>query len=257
MNLGIIGAMPEEVDAIKAMLSEVPYQHVATTHSGGRDYHHFKLGEHNIYVVFSKWGKVAASITATTLIAVFNVEQIIFTGVAGAAAELLNIGDIVIGSHYIQHDMNAVPLFGKFFIPLTDICYFEADEALMEIAGRAIEHILQDKSALDELAIAEFNKQPLQVYTGTLASGDQFIADKLQVKQLSSEINNLQAVDMESAAVAHVCSDHKVPYVAIRIISDKADGTAHVEYGNFVQSLATPMTKLIIQVLLKHHLSEC
>lgn len=257
MILGLIGAMPEEVDGLKAMLSKPPYQFINTTQCGDRDYHHFQLGEHQIHLVFSRWGKVAAAITVTTLITRFNVEQIIFTGVAGAAAELLNIGDIVIGSEYIQHDMNAVPLFNKFFIPLTDICYFPADKALLDMAKQTVKGLLNKSKELAQLDVTEFNQQPLKVYTGTIASGDQFIADKQQVKQLSVEINNLQAVDMESAAVAHVCSDHNIPYVAIRIMSDKVDGTAHVEYGKFVQTLATPMTTLIIQALLKNYLVGC
>lgn len=251
MKIGLMGAMPEEIDDIKTLLSEAPYRPINTTHIGGRDYYHFQYANNDLYLVFSRWGKVASSIAATTLINHFNVEQIIFTGVAGAAATSLNIGDIVIGTQYLQHDMNAAPLFAKFYIPLTDICYFKADLALLEAAKEAVGTLLNDMSALNGLPITEFNSQPLNVYTGTIASGDQFMTDKIEVKQLTSEIDNLYAVDMESAAVAHVCHDHGIPYIAVRIISDKADGGAHIDYGNFVQQLARPMTKLIVEQLLQ------
>lgn len=194
---------------------------------------------------------MAAAITSTTLITHFNVDVVIFCGVTGAAHPDLAVGDIVIGDRTIQHDMNTEPLFPKFQIPLTDITYFAADKKLVALASEAASTVIATKEKLDDLPITEFNPNPLNVMTGTLASGDQFIADKNKVKALSAEIENLYAVDMESAAVAQVCSDYQRPFVAIRVISDKADGSAHIDFPKFIAELASPLDALIVEQLLE------
>src|ERR1700754_2022194 len=111
--IGIMGAMPEEIDSITELLSEK--RELST---GRRTYTIGKLNGIMTVVVFSRWGKVAAAITVSTLIQKFKVTEIIFTGVAGAIAPQLRIGDIVLGKRLIQHDMDARPIMKQFEIPL-------------------------------------------------------------------------------------------------------------------------------------------
>ena len=108
MAIGIISAMQEEMQTLLDNLQEP----VATT-KGMRTYYHGKLFNVEIVLVFSRWGKVASATTATQLINDFEVDEIIFTGVAGAISKDLNIGDIIIGKHLYQHDVDASPLFKK------------------------------------------------------------------------------------------------------------------------------------------------
>ena len=119
MAIGIISAMQEEMQTLLDNLQE----RVATT-KGMRTYYHGKLFNVEIVLVFSRWGKVASATTATQLINDFAVDEIIFTGVAGAISPLMNIGDIVIGKNLYQHDVDASPLFKKFEVPLLHKIYF-------------------------------------------------------------------------------------------------------------------------------------
>src|SRR3990167_8956640 len=131
MKIGIMGAMPQEVDSILSHMTDVN-----SIERGSRTYHVGKINSHDVVLVFSRWGKVAAATTATTLITEFKIDQLIFTGVAGASSSDLNIGDIVVSSQLYQHDMRS-----KFFpdgeIPLTGITLFKADKSLIAQAQHA------------------------------------------------------------------------------------------------------------------------
>ena len=104
--IGIISAMQEE---IQALLVEI--RNIKTSVKGMRTYYSGDLFDKKVVLVFSRWGKVASSATTTQLINDYNIDEIIFTGVAGAIKNDLNIGDIVIGKNLVQHDMDATPLF--------------------------------------------------------------------------------------------------------------------------------------------------
>jgi adenosylhomocysteine nucleosidase len=120
MKIGIMGAMLEEVSSIKEMMIIDKITIIAN-----REYTEGKINDNEVVIVFSRWGKVAAASTTTTLINIFNVNFILFTGVAGAVVDHLNIGDIVIGNGLYQHDMDARPFFDLFQIPLTPSIVFE------------------------------------------------------------------------------------------------------------------------------------
>src|SRR3990167_6627014 len=115
MKVGILGAMREEVESIKQLMVIS-----GETHVGNREYIEGQINSIDVVLTFSRWGKVAASCTAATLIHKFNVDLVLFTGVAGAVHPLLNVGDVVIGDGHYQHDMDASPIFNKYQIPLTD-----------------------------------------------------------------------------------------------------------------------------------------
>ena len=120
MILGIMGAMPEEVDIIRNQMMGV-----SKAQHGSRTYYIGKINGIDVVLAFSRWGKVAASITATSLITKFRIDQLIFTGVAGATAPDLNIGDIVVSGELYQHDLDPRPLFPKHEVPLTGITFFK------------------------------------------------------------------------------------------------------------------------------------
>ena len=238
-----MGAMLEEVaDIIQTMSLKTESK------IGDRIYYDGYLDQHTVTVVFSRWGKVASTITAAHLITHFKVDCIIFIGVAGAADPSLNIGDIVIADQLVQHDMNAQPLFLRFHIPLTDTIYFKAHPLLLSAAKTAITQLLPDFSSFDLPLCASPQKFKLQ--EGTIATGDQFITDRRVVEELSSHIPNLLCFDMESAAVAQVCQDFQIPLQAIRIISDKADHSAHIDFPTFIKTLAAPMGEKIVRNVL-------
>lgn len=253
MNIAIMGAMPEETAGINEYFSRLPMSVHNRISLGNRTYDSYNLNGHTFIVVFSRWGKVAASSTATTLINHFGAQNIIFTGVAGAVSSELDVGDIVIGDNYVQHDMDVSPLPGmeKYEIPLTGVTYFPAATTLLAPAQQAAIHTCAHINTQPQHPIKEFNTNNLKSCIGTLASGDVFITDKAHTATLTREIRNLKTVDMESAAVAQVCYDYTIPFLAVRVVSDKADGSSHVDFPKFIQTISSPTIAVFIQ-----HLSE-
>lgn len=249
MRIGIMGAMPEEVDSIRTHM-----RNCKEIYTGGRCYYVGQINQHEVVLVFSRWGKVASAITATSLIAEFQVEQIIFTGVAGAANHTLNIGDIVISEQLYQHDMDAQPLFQKFQIPLTEIIFFTADKILQAHAKQAADHCLAAILKNSEpTLLQQFKISQPKCLLGTLATGDQFIYDKNRMQAILTEQPGVLAVEMEGAAVAQVCHDHQIPFVVIRTISDKADHSAQVDFVSFIQHIAKRYSEYIILEMLKNY----
>ena len=251
MTIGILSAMLEE---ILLLSSNIKDKQITTI--GNRDYISGTLEGQNVVAAFSRWGKVAAAQTATTLITKFEAEKIIFTGVAGAAAPELEIGDVVIGKMLLQHDMDAsaIPAFKKFEIPLLGITHFTADPDLARLAlESAREYLAAIRSqSISHSALDEYNIHSPTAYHGTIASGDLFIADSKKIASLRNEIEGLLCIEMEGAAVAQVCHEHHIPFVVIRAISDKADSNAMHDFPNFVKNIVSHYSEGIVRGMLKN-----
>ena len=247
MKIGIMGAMPEEIDSIKTLMS-----HVSQTDIGNRTFVEGKIADIDVVLTFSRWGKVASSSTTTTLINIFKVDSIVFTGVAGAVSPKLNIGDIVIGNGFYQHDMDARPFFDRFQIPLTDTTVMQPNKHDVDRSFYASEKFLkQIESHISKELLTKHAITHPKIQTGLIASGDQFIANTAShdVFNFSYEGHNTLAVEMEGAAVAQVCTDHAIPFTIIRIISDKADHSAAIDFQSFVSQVASIYSCQIIKEL--------
>ena len=245
MKIGIMGAMLEEVSELKKNM-----QIEATHEIGAREYHCGELYGIDTVLVFSRCGKVASASTATTLVGEFDVDYIIFTGVAGATDSSLNIGDIVIGEKAHQHDMDATPLFKKHEIPLLGKIFFEADLDLIEKAYLAAsEFLAEGKDLFGSETLARFSINEPKVYRGAIASGDKFVAHPLAVEQLLKDVPETMAVEMEGAAVAQICFEHQIPFVIIRTISDKADHSAAIDFQSFIDEISAHYSREIIKKL--------
>ena len=133
MTLGILAAMEEEISLVTEMI-EAPVH----TELGGRVFVQGKINGIDCVAVFSKWGKVAAAITATLLIEHFHIDKLIFIGTAGALSDKLNVGDIVVSRRLVQHDLDARPIIPRFQIPLTDKSYIDSDRQLSELAVKSV-----------------------------------------------------------------------------------------------------------------------
>jgi adenosylhomocysteine nucleosidase len=210
--IGIMAAMDEELHRIVAMLVDGEEQMVGRklTYLG-------KLNNKNVVVVFSGWGKVASASTATMLIERYSITQLIFTGVAGGVASHINIGDIVIGENFVQHDMDCAGVLGikRFEIPLLSLTEIPATQSLQRQAEKASQNYLNNNLANDVLAKDLKNlgiSQPT-VYSGLIASGDQFISSNEKQQALLSEFPELLAIEMEGAAVAQVAYEYDLPFV--------------------------------------------
>jgi len=237
--------MPQEIDLIKEDFETDTVSEIA-----GRAYHSGRFCGVDSVLVFSRWGKVAAASTATTLIERFAVDCIIFTGVAGAVSPLLNVGDIVIADKLLQHDFDVSPsgMFAKFEIPLLGISRFPVDARLVELARQAAEEYLKLNSPSSVRGGGRGVEFP-EVHIGTIGSGDQFIAHPEKIEALRAAIPDLLCVEMEGAAVAQVCHEYGIPYAVIRTISDKADHSAAMDFITFIRDIARHYSHGILKLL--------
>ena len=211
-TIGIIGAMEEEVAILKEKMSEV-----TVLEKAGMEFFKGILGGQQVVVVRSGIGKVNAGICTQILADVFQVNAVINTGIAGSLKAEINIGDIVLSTDTMQHDVDARE-FGYEIgqVPRMDTRTFPADDRLRETA----------------LQVCRKVNPEIQVFEGRVASGDQFVADKETKEKI---IANTQAycTEMEGAAIGQAAYLNGIPYLVIRAISDKADDSAHMDYPAF------------------------
>ena len=232
MLLGIMGAMPEEMDKIIASI-----QHKEIVERGSRIYYKGDLFGQEIVAVFSRWGKVAAATTATNMILEFSVDQIVFTGVAGGISPELHVGDIVIGQRLYQHDMDARPLMRRFEIPLTGKTSFETPQQNVDTMSQAVHNFLKNNKEFRQI-LHEQHISNVKMMSGDIASGDLFISSTKMKHALIKNLPSVVCAEMEGAAVAQVCDDYGVPLIVVRVISDSADEEAHTSAIGFVNQHA-------------------
>jgi adenosylhomocysteine nucleosidase len=233
-RIALIGAMQEELSAVLALMPDASCETVA-----GRQFWLGHLHGHSVVAVLSGIGKVAAAITATVLIEKYKVQRILFTGVAGGLASHVNVGDVVVGTELLQHDMNASPLFPQYEVPLLGCSRFQADmhmtQCLMESATQAL--------------------PKAHVHAGLIISGDQFVSSVSESRRLQSHISDALAVEMEGAALAQVCHAYGIPLAVVRTLSDRADDDAYTDFTQFVKDVASHYSAAIVSEFLKRFIS--
>lgn len=226
-TIGIIGAMDEEIELhLESMSDVMEYGRAGITFYKGR------IHAKPVVLCKSGVGKVNASICTQILINRFNVSNVIFTGVAGGVDPELSIGDIVISIDCAQHDIDASALgFKPGEIPFAATSVFQADERLIQLAQKSGATI-----------------EDVQLVTGRILSGDQFVADKEHVKRLYNDFKG-SCVEMEGAAVGQVCHLNEIPFVIIRSLSDKADGSANVNFLEFTKLASSRSYQIVDKML--------
>ncbi|PTX55196.1 methylthioadenosine nucleosidase /adenosylhomocysteine nucleosidase [Melghirimyces profundicolus] len=229
-TIGLIGAMAEEVALFLEEMEENAREEYA-----GIVFHRGSFSGAPVVVCRSGVGKVNASVCTQLLIDRFDVGTVIFTGVAGALDPALDIGDIVVSKTCVQYDVDASPLgFPKGTIPFQETSVFQADPEWIRLAMEAAEAWTEGKAI-----------------RGKVLSGDRFIAHPEQVRELRETFGGA-CVEMEGAAVAHVCHLNRIPFVVIRSMSDRADFSAGVNFTEFA-SRAARCSNGIVKAMLKKH----
>ena len=238
----ILSALKEEQQGLLELL-----QNPQRVTRAGRDFWRGQLHGQPVVLALSRVGKVAAATTATTLIEHFGAGRVVFAGVAGGMGAGVNVGDVVIASSFVQHDLDASPLFPRYQVPLYGRCVFDCDDTLIAILKIASYAVLTRARGLFE---GVFDNKTGKIHQGLIASGDRFVcgaAESLSIQAALQEAGfQPLAVEMEGAAVAQVCFDYSVPFAAVRIISDRADDTAHVDFQKFVTEVASHYSVAII-----------
>ncbi len=242
----IVSALHEELAAVLALMPDEQQQTV-----GGRTFWRGHLHGHDVVAVLSGIGKVAAATTATVLVERFGAHRIVFTGVAGGLRPGVNVGDVVVARHFLQHDMDASPLFVRHVVPGYGRSTFDADAALTAQLVRASEGVLRALPAqLPETVRSAFGLHAPRCHQGLLISGDRFVSTTTESETLRQELPDALAVEMEGAAFAQVCHDYRVPLAVVRTISDRADDAAHVDFPRFLREVASRYSGAIVEALL-------
>ncbi len=242
--IGIIGAIPQEVNGIIESL-----QNVTTTEIANRTYYQGTIAKQNVVVVYSRIGKVAAATTVTTMLLKFNISKVIFIGVAGAIHNDVKVGDVVVASNLIQYDMDVSPLRPKFEIPLLNKTFFETNLAWSSRLVKQIQSILVPEvlnTLISPVELAKFEITNPKVHYGLIASGDQFFSTIEQKDNLQQALPQVMCVEMEGAAVAQVCYELGKDFTVIRTISDNANSHASFSFQSFVEEVSLIYGKQII-----------
>lgn len=210
--IGIIGAMEEEVARLKEQMEDVSVQTKASM-----DFFRGRLKGREVVVVRSGIGKVNAGICTQILVDEYKVSAVINTGIAGSLRAEIDIGDIVLSTDALQHDVEALAFgYPPGQIPQMDTFSFEADARLREIARAACERVNPD----------------IHTHEGRIVSGDQFISSREKKNWITENFEGY-CTEMEGAAIAQAAYLNGIPFLIIRAISDKADESAHMDYPEF------------------------
>lgn len=220
--IGIVGAMEVEIEGIRSKMTDKKEKTVS-----GVRYVSGRLGKNEVVTAVCGIGKVFAAICAQTMILEFAPSVIINTGVAGSLSAQLNVCDIAVADKVVQHDMDTSPLGDpKGLVSGINVIYFEADRDVCALLSESV------------------REHGINTVSGTIASGDQFIASKEVKNRIAGEFGAI-ACEMEGAAIGHVCYVNKKPFAVLRAISDKADGVAEIDYPSFCKMAADNYIKVI------------
>ena len=225
--VGIIGAMDVEVQALKDAVLNPERKTVS-----GIEFVKGTISGKDVVIAKAGVGKVNAAVCAQTMTLLYSPDVIVNTGVAGSLSEQISVGDIVIGTSTLQHDMDTSPLGDPVgFISVIDKVFMDCDKEVQKKLLKASEKLTN-----------------MKITSGIIASGDVFLNDGEKRERISSLFGAV-AGEMEGASIGQVCVINNTPYCVVRAISDNADGSSHVDYPTFVKKAAENSTKLMIEFI--------
>lgn len=225
---GIIAAMQEEMQEIEKIMIEKEVQKIYEL-----NFVKGKINNIQVVLVEAGVGKVNAARVTQILIDNFEIDAIINVGSAGAANDELEIGDIVIGKKLVQHDF--------------DITAFGHPKGHISNVGQFVEsnNLLIEKM---EQTISKLQDNEFKIKIGTIASGDIFCTE-LKMKEKIRNKFGADAIEMEGAAIAQVCKLDNIPFIVIRSISDKPNGSNNITFEEFLEKASNRCAKIIKEFL--------
>ncbi|MFS1664449.1 5'-methylthioadenosine/adenosylhomocysteine nucleosidase [Streptococcus sp. zg-JUN1979] len=211
MRIGIIAAMEEELRLLVEQLEDTKTSiHLGQTYYSGR------LEKHELVLVQSGVGKVMSAMSVAVLVDRFQVEAIINTGSAGAVADGIAIGDVVVADRLVYHDVD-LSAFGYAYGQMSmQPLYFEADKSFVETFQKALA------------------KSHQRSHIGLIATGDSFIAGEDKITVIKEAFPEVLAVEMEGAAIAQAAHVAKRPFIVVRAMSDTAAHDANITFDTFI-----------------------
>ncbi|QIQ21903.1 5'-methylthioadenosine/S-adenosylhomocysteine nucleosidase [Zophobihabitans entericus] len=226
MKIAIIAAMDEEAHILRSKIKNCETRTIA-----GFEFYSGQLNGTDVTLLKSGIGKVAAATGTALLLNQFGIDVVINTGSAGGLHQSLNIGDIVVS---------------------TEVCYHDADVTafgyqLGQMAGCPATFKADHTS--QQLAIDSIEQHNLHAVQGLICSGDAFIHGDKPLQLIQHNFPNAIAVEMEAAAIGHVCSLFNIPFVVVRAISDVADKASPMSFDEFLP-IAAKQSSLIVETMI-------
>lgn len=245
MLTGVMFAMPEEGQALIDQLAP----DARTVEHGRREFHFGRLWGEDVVLVQARIGKVAAATTATELVTRFEVDRLLFTGVAGGVRPGVNIGDLVVADRLIHHDLDASPIFPALEIPLLGMTELPTDPDITRSLVAACVAFVRD--GLDEV-LSDEDRERMRVgaagvHTGLIASGDQFVSSDQARDTIRERTPDALCVEMEGAATAQVAYEYGIPLGVVRAISDSADDHAATHFPDSLGRLAAACSHGVLE----------
>ncbi|QHS24500.1 5'-methylthioadenosine/S-adenosylhomocysteine nucleosidase [Virgibacillus sp. MSP4-1] len=229
MMIGIIGAMDEEIELLKNRMEVEHEEKIA-----GSLFYKGTLEGHEVILLKSGIGKVNAAMSATIMMERYQPDYVINTGSAGGFAEALDVGDLVISDRIVHHDVDVTAFNYEYGQVPQMPASFKADETLISLAVHAVKK-LQDVTSVE----------------GLIATGDSFMDNPERVEFVRRQFPEIQASEMEAAAIAQVCYQYGIPFVIIRALSDIAGKKSSVSFDQFLDKAAKNAATLIMSMLNK------
>ena len=229
--IGIIGAMASEVDGLKAIMPDASVETISTV-----EFYSGTINGTDVVVAQAGVGKVNASVTAQTMILKYGVDVLINIGVAGGIESSLKIGDIVVASSLVEHDMDTTAVGDEpGFITGIDKVYMDTDKNISNLIFECAEDL------------------GLHTVRGVIATGDIFVSTDDVRDRLRSQFN-AAAAEMEGGAIGHVCTMNNIPFAVLRAMSDCANDDSKVDFPTFAAEAAKKSIEIIKLFLKKVNL---
>ena len=230
MKIGIIAAMPEELVYLIQHLDDASEEKVL-----GNSYHTGKIGAVELVLVESGIGKVMAAMSVAILADRFRVDAVINTGSAGALAEGISVGDVVIAEKLAYHDVDVTAFGYEYGQMAQQPLYFESDKKFVTLIQESLSKLNQ------------------KWHLGLIATGDSFVAGDDKIAVIKEHFPQVLAVEMEGAAIAQAANDLELPFLVVRAMSDNANHEASISFDEFIVEAGRRSAQALLTLLESIH----
>lgn len=243
--VGVLCAIPQELAYLADNLTAAEISEAA-----GMRFHAGRLDGEPVVLARAGMGKVNAAIAATLLIERFGCRVVVFSGIAGGLDPALQIGDVVIADHVIQHDAGYTSDAGFTVYQAGYLPFFAPTDELGHRAEAGL--LARVRAALADMALSSLSAAPAEraprLHFGRVLTGDQFVNSENLRRRLHEELGGV-AVEMEGAAMAQTCAAFGVPWLVIRALSDLAGNESHFDFRQFVDEVALSSALILRRLL--------
>lgn len=230
MKIGIIAAMPEELVYLLQHLEESKEEKVLDN-----SYHTGKIGNVELVLVESGIGKVMSAMSVAVLADHFQVDAVINTGSAGALAEGISVGDVVIAEKLAYHDVDVTAFGYEYGQMAQQPLYFESDKKFVKLIQESLSKLNQNW------------------HLGLIVTGDSFIAGEGKIAEIKGHFPQVLAVEMEGAAIAQAAHALNLPFLVVRAMSDNANHEASISFDEFIVEAGRRSAKALLTLLESIH----